>query len=194
MIRMIFILSSTCDSRSLTIQGSLAGHLKASKSAAGRLSRPPLPIVDSAAEPRLMCSFPASPLGPPPTSKKPGHPVRAKFPMTMDSPRPRKRRAINACVSCRTSKVRCDGNRPCQRCDRNGASCQYFDAVKDENVLRIERLENEMAALREHMRIQRHQDKSVRRPEDYTRMKEANRNIWRQCRLQGVLFAPCFRW
>lgn len=112
----------------------------------------------------------------------------------MDSPRPRKRRAINACVSCRTSKVRCDGNRPCQRCDRNGATCQYFDAVKDENVLRIERLENEMAALREHMRIQRHQDKSVRRPEDYTWIKEANPNTWRQCRLQGVLFPPYLRW
>lgn len=65
------------------------------------------------------------------------------------SPRPRKRRAINACVNCRTSKVRCDGNRPCQRCERNSASCQYFDAVKDENVLRIEKLEADMAALRE---------------------------------------------
>lgn len=65
------------------------------------------------------------------------------------SPRPRKRRAINACVNCRTSKVRCDGKRPCQRCERNSASCQYFDAVKDENVLRIEKLEADMAALRE---------------------------------------------
>ena len=67
------------------------------------------------------------------------------------SPRPRKRRAINACVNCRISKVRCDGNRPCQRCDRNSASCEYFDAVKDENVLRIEKLEAEMAALREQL-------------------------------------------
>lgn len=67
------------------------------------------------------------------------------------SPRPRKRRAINACVSCRTSKVRCDGNRPCQRCERNSASCQYFDAVKDENVLRIEKLEADVAALREQL-------------------------------------------
>jgi hypothetical protein len=79
------------------------------------------------------------------------------------SPRPRKRRAINACVSCRTSKVRCDGNRPCQRCDRNGTSCQYHDAVKDENVLRIEKLEGEVAMIREHMRIQQRRDKSVRR-------------------------------
>ncbi|RMZ67859.1 FAD-binding domain [Pyrenophora seminiperda CCB06] len=69
------------------------------------------------------------------------------------SPRPRKRRAINACVNCRTSKVRCDGNRPCQRCDRNGAACQYFDAVKDENVLRIEKLEAEVAILRDQMQM-----------------------------------------
>lgn len=67
------------------------------------------------------------------------------------SSRPRKRRAINACANCRTSKVRCDGNRPCQRCDRNDVACQYFDAVKDENVLRIERLEAEMAALRQQL-------------------------------------------
>ncbi|KAF1833505.1 hypothetical protein BDW02DRAFT_589605 [Decorospora gaudefroyi] len=67
------------------------------------------------------------------------------------SPRPRKRRAINACVNCRTSKVRCDGNHPCQRCDRNDAVCQYHDTVKDENVLRIERLEAQVAALNDQL-------------------------------------------
>lgn len=61
--------------------------------------------------------------------------------------RPRKRRAINACVSCRTSKVRCDGNRPCQRCERNAVPCQYHGAAKDENTLRIEKLESEIIAL-----------------------------------------------
>ena len=84
----------------------------------------------------------------------------------MDPPlpaRPRKRRAINACISCRTSKVRCDGNRPCQRCDRNSTTCQYHDAVKDENVLRIEKLEEEMTMIREHMRVQQGRDKSVSR-------------------------------
>jgi len=79
------------------------------------------------------------------------------------SPRPRKRRAINACVNCRTSKVRCDGNRPCQRCERNSATCQYYDAVKDENVLRIEKLEEEVMQIREYMRIQERRDRSVRR-------------------------------
>ena len=60
---------------------------------------------------------------------------------------PRKRRAINACVSCRSAKVRCDGNRPCFRCDRNKSACIYHDAVKDENVLRIEQLETTVIAL-----------------------------------------------
>ena len=67
------------------------------------------------------------------------------------SPRPRKRRAINACVNCRTSKVRCDGKRPCARCEKNRVSCDYFDAVKDENLIRIEKLEAEMASMREHI-------------------------------------------
>jgi len=81
--------------------------------------------------------------------------LRPKFPNKMDDStsiqRPRKRRAINACVNCRTSKVRCDGNRPCQRCQRNDADCQYYEVVQDEKVLRIERLEAEVASLRHEM-------------------------------------------
>ena len=78
------------------------------------------------------------------------------------SPRPRKRRAINACVNCRTSKVRCDGSRPCQRCDRNDAVCIYHDVVKDENVLRIEKLEAEMIAMRQRLDHISSQSNSVR--------------------------------
>ncbi|KAF2624821.1 hypothetical protein BU25DRAFT_398596 [Macroventuria anomochaeta] len=63
--------------------------------------------------------------------------------------RPRKRRAINACISCRSSKVRCDGKRPCERCDKNDTICQYHDVTgKDPNALRIEKLEAEVARLR----------------------------------------------
>jgi hypothetical protein len=73
----------------------------------------------------------------------------------MDSPswleRPRKRRAVNACVTCRTSKVRCDGKLPCAPCDKNDVSCVYHDAVKDENVLRIEKLEASLTALQDEM-------------------------------------------
>jgi hypothetical protein len=64
------------------------------------------------------------------------------------SDRPRKRRAINACASCRLSKVKCDGKRPCQRCIRNETPCQYHDSVKDDNTQRIEKLEAEIQSLR----------------------------------------------
>ncbi|UPX21088.1 uncharacterized protein EKO05_0011292 [Ascochyta rabiei] len=67
----------------------------------------------------------------------------------------RKRRAINACISCRSSKVRCDGKQPCKRCDRNDARCQYHDAAgKDPNTLRIEKLELEVARLQNQLREQ----------------------------------------
>jgi hypothetical protein len=62
--------------------------------------------------------------------------------------RPRKRRAINACIACRLSKVRCDGRQPCARCDRNDADCQYHAAGKDLNTIRIEKLEAEVTQLR----------------------------------------------
>ncbi|KAF2678894.1 hypothetical protein K458DRAFT_376031 [Lentithecium fluviatile CBS 122367] len=71
----------------------------------------------------------------------------------MNSPlspeQPRKRRAINACVSCRSSKVRCDGRRPCGRCEKNDTACRYYDAVKDEHTMRIEKLEESFSALRD---------------------------------------------
>ncbi|KAF1847279.1 uncharacterized protein K460DRAFT_306294 [Cucurbitaria berberidis CBS 394.84] len=66
--------------------------------------------------------------------------------------RPRKRRAINACATCRASKVRCDGDRPCQRCERNGTTCQYHDVAKDESNVRIEKLEEELADLRDELK------------------------------------------
>ena len=66
--------------------------------------------------------------------------------------RPRKRRAINACISCRSAKVRCDGKQPCERCDRNDAACQYYDAAgKDPNTARIEKLEAEVTRLQDQL-------------------------------------------
>lgn len=44
--------------------------------------------------------------------------------------------------------MRCDGARPCQRCARNDTDCRYFDAVRDGNELRIERLEAEIEDLK----------------------------------------------
>ena len=45
-------------------------------------------------------------------------------------------------------------NRPCQRCEKNSAQCQYHDAVKDEAIIRIEKLEQEMQVLREQLNRQ----------------------------------------
>ncbi|CBX97529.1 hypothetical protein LEMA_P106600.1 [Plenodomus lingam JN3] len=69
--------------------------------------------------------------------------------LTSADQRPRKRRAITACVRCRTSKVRCDGRQPCQRCERNNTACLFHDAVKDPITLRIENLEQEVSILRQ---------------------------------------------
>jgi hypothetical protein len=115
---------------------------------------------------------------------------RAILPMeySTSGERPRKRRAINACVNCRTSKVRCDGKRPCQRCDRNDAVCQYHEVVRDENVMRIERLEAEVASLRHEMNnISNHQDLSAPVSSSYHTNRHASSNavnagliIWEQ--------------
>ncbi|KAH6625555.1 hypothetical protein C7974DRAFT_337563 [Boeremia exigua] len=65
----------------------------------------------------------------------------------------RKRRAINACISCRSSKVRCNGRQPCERCDRNDTICQYRDvSVQDPSITRIEKLEAEVALLQAQLR------------------------------------------
>jgi hypothetical protein len=91
------------------------------------------------------------------------------------SERPRKRRAINACVNCRTSKVRCDGKRPCQRCEKNDAVCQYHGGVRDENVLRIEKLETEVAELRNAMDTINNQGGLAFAPISSRRIDERNR-------------------
>lgn len=105
--------------------------------------------------------FPALSADPPPGVRVHDR-LRTKIPRTSGYPlmysptppeRPRKRRAINACVSCRSAKVRCDGQHPCRRCDRNDAHCQYLDAgSKDPNTTRIERLEAEMMRLRDQLK------------------------------------------
>ena len=71
----------------------------------------------------------------------------------MDSSQPpehqRKRRAINACSTCRASKVRCDGRRPCQRCKRNDVPCHYSATARgDDSISRIESLEREVSDLK----------------------------------------------
>ncbi|KAI2827673.1 transcriptional regulator family: Fungal Specific TF [Aspergillus niger] len=41
-----------------------------------------------------------------------------------------RRRVAQACKQCNLSKVRCDGQNPCQRCQRNGADCVYQSPQK----------------------------------------------------------------
>lgn len=79
-----------------------------------------------------------------------GSSSRTKLPMDPSTPteRPRKRRAIKACLACRKAKVRCIGQRPCERCTRNDADCQYFDLAEHANFSRVERLEAELSALK----------------------------------------------
>jgi hypothetical protein len=129
------------------------------------LPTPPLPRLEARKDLSPHCGCSARLRNPKP-DHAPDHGARwslngfrAKLPMdhTASSERPRKRRAINACVNCRTSKVRCDGKRPCQRCERNDAVCQYHEAIRDESILRIEKLEAEVATLRHEMNNNLHQ-------------------------------------
>lgn len=41
-----------------------------------------------------------------------------------------RRRVVQACKPCSLSKVRCDGQRPCQRCDNHGIECYYQQPQK----------------------------------------------------------------
>jgi hypothetical protein len=66
----------------ITIQGALAEYLRASKFAAENISRAQCRSEHPPQKPRLMYSFPASPLGPPPTSNT--RTCRAKLPMLTD--------------------------------------------------------------------------------------------------------------
>jgi hypothetical protein len=99
------------------------------------------------------------------------------------SDRPRKRRAINACASCRSSKVKCDGKRPCQRCVRNETSCQYHDAAKDENTQRIERLEAEIELLRAQVDDTRGAVSAAEPMHTRTTSLDAIRNCTRRCNI-----------
>ncbi|KAJ4985515.1 hypothetical protein SVAN01_08986 [Stagonosporopsis vannaccii] len=99
--------------------------------------------------------------------------------------RTRKRRAINACVACRSSKVRCDGKQPCERCDRNDAVCQYRDGSgKDPNTVRIENLEAEVTRLQR--QVNNNQQAPTTLPREAARIDPASNftqtrdvlNIW----------------
>ncbi|PYH51801.1 putative C6 transcription factor [Aspergillus niger CBS 101883] len=62
-----------------------------------------------------------------------------------------KKRIPKACTSCRQSKVKCDGKRPCTRCKRARKQCVFFEIPKDPAVLRLENVEAEVQRLREQL-------------------------------------------
>ncbi|KAL7896862.1 hypothetical protein HDV63DRAFT_73415 [Trichoderma sp. SZMC 28014] len=69
-----------------------------------------------------------------------------------DTPRIRKKRTPKSCGACRRAKARCDGNRPCSRCCYLKKTCAFIDPPKEAHQLRIEELEQQVAALKDQLR------------------------------------------
>ncbi|KAL7941854.1 hypothetical protein V8C42DRAFT_333907 [Trichoderma barbatum] len=69
-----------------------------------------------------------------------------------DTPRIRKKRIPKSCSACRRSKAKCDGKRPCSRCCDLKKICAFIDPPKEAHQLRIEELEQQVAALKDQLR------------------------------------------
>ncbi|KAL7933889.1 hypothetical protein V8C35DRAFT_302679 [Trichoderma chlorosporum] len=69
-----------------------------------------------------------------------------------DTPRIRKKRIPKSCNACRRSKAKCDGKRPCSRCRELKKACAFIDPPKEAHQLRIEELEQQVAALKDELR------------------------------------------
>lgn len=69
-----------------------------------------------------------------------------------DTPRIRKKRIPKSCNACRRSKAKCDGKRPCSRCCELKKICAFIDPPKEAHQLRIEELEQQVAALKDQLR------------------------------------------
>ncbi|KAL4965741.1 putative C6 transcription factor, partial [Aspergillus stella-maris] len=62
---------------------------------------------------------------------------------------PEMKRIPKACSACRQSKVKCDGKRPCTRCEKLKKQCIFFEIPKDPATERIESVETEVRRLQE---------------------------------------------
>ncbi|KAJ5679073.1 transcriptional regulator family: Fungal Specific TF [Penicillium macrosclerotiorum] len=62
-----------------------------------------------------------------------------------------KKRIPKACSACRQSKVRCDGDRPCGRCQKFDKQCIIFETPKDPVSERLEGVECEVQYLRQQL-------------------------------------------
>ncbi|KAL2022652.1 hypothetical protein VTK56DRAFT_4996 [Thermocarpiscus australiensis] len=60
----------------------------------------------------------------------------------------RKKRIPKACGSCRVSKVKCDGLRPCSRCRSLRKVCEFVERPKDPYEAKMEALEKEVESLK----------------------------------------------
>ncbi|KAL9470854.1 hypothetical protein ACSS6W_008795 [Trichoderma asperelloides] len=69
-----------------------------------------------------------------------------------DTPRIRKKRTPKSCGACRRAKAKCDGKRPCSRCCYLKKTCAFIDPPKEAHQLRIEELEQQVAALKDQLR------------------------------------------
>lgn len=65
-----------------------------------------------------------------------------------------KKRIPKACSACRTSKVRCDEQRPCTRCRGMNKTCVYFERPKSAEEQKIEDLELVIQSLKQQLQGQ----------------------------------------
>ncbi|KAL4981742.1 hypothetical protein BDW68DRAFT_196104 [Aspergillus falconensis] len=63
------------------------------------------------------------------------------------APPPSMKRIPKACSACRQSKVKCDGKRPCTRCEKIKKQCIFFEIPKDPVAERLESVESELRRL-----------------------------------------------
>ncbi|KAL4940559.1 hypothetical protein BDV06DRAFT_224002 [Aspergillus oleicola] len=77
---------------------------------------------------------------------------------------PEMKRIPKACNACRQSKVKCDGKRPCTRCEKLKKQCVFFEIPKDPATERIElvesavrRLQDQLEDMRQMLRLQQSQ-------------------------------------
>ncbi|OJJ03966.1 hypothetical protein ASPVEDRAFT_54239 [Aspergillus versicolor CBS 583.65] len=64
---------------------------------------------------------------------------------------PSMKRIPKACSACRQSKVKCDGKKPCTRCEKLKKQCVFFEIPKDPATERIESVESEVRRLQDQL-------------------------------------------
>ncbi|KAL4922603.1 hypothetical protein BDW62DRAFT_207314 [Aspergillus aurantiobrunneus] len=81
---------------------------------------------------------------------------------------PSMKRIPKACSACRQSKVKCDGKRPCTRCEKLKKQCVFFEIPKDPVTERLESVESEVHRLQGQLDDMRQMLRVVSQPESQT--------------------------